>query len=206
MSGLYPSPDLFPSAGLHPEARVGMPRRILTGKALEMLNDLPPVLRGDPDYQAVCQCYGREAERMDAHLDLVRRQFFPQFADPLLKAWEALLRTTIEPPGATLDERRQVVLAMHARLRATASGLAWIANVTKLVGLGWTYDTHDPDVPGSPPANTIRVRLPFPPESGRYAQTEAYLRKITPAAWDLIVTWIGGFSLDRSQMDQEAMQ
>jgi hypothetical protein len=167
---------------------------------------LPVILRDSPDHLAVLHCCARELERLEAKIEQVRAQFFPQTADILLKVYEAELKTTIEPAGATLDERRQTVLAMLRKMKATPSGLDWQENVTRLIGAGWSYSEHDVDEPGSPPAYTIRVELPFPPSSSRYAQVERLLRDITPAHLDLLVVFTGGFILDQSQLDQEALQ
>lgn len=180
--------------------------RVLTDRGRELLADLPPVYRDDPDIQAVITCYGRESERIDDTMVELRNQFFPQLADKLLKAWEALTGTTLEPAALTVEERRQIVLALLRRLRASSAGSEWELNVTVLVGPGWTYEEHVPGDPTSPPENTILIVLPFPPTSDRYAQTEALLRDITPAAWDLIVTFAGGFIQDESRLDQEEMR
>jgi hypothetical protein len=167
---------------------------------------LPVVLRDSPDHLAVVHAVAKETERLEAAIEQVRAQFVPQTADVLLKVYEAQLGITIEPVGATLDERRMTVLAMLRKQASTPSGLDWQANVTRLVGAGWTYSEHDPADPSSPPAYTIEVRLPFPPSSTRYAQTERLIRDITPAHLDLIITYAGGFVLDQSQLDQEALQ
>jgi hypothetical protein len=177
--------------------------RPLNATGLAMLHDIPPRLRQAPEFQAVMHCASQEVVLMDAAASLVRDQFNPLRATLLLKAWEALLRTTVEKPGMTVDDRRSVVIALHRKSTRRPTGSDWEASVTDLVGSGWTYQEHDADDPDSPPPYTIRVELPFPPTSDRYAQTEALLRDITPAAWDLIVTWPGGFVLDESRLDQE---
>lgn len=179
--------------------------RVITERGRELLADLPPMYRDDPDIQAVITCYARESERVDDSIIELRNQLFPHLADTLLKAWEALVGTTLEPAGQTVEERRQLVLALLRRLRASAEGREWEDDVTALVGPGWSYEEHIPGDVTSPPADTLRIVLPFPPTSGSFAQIEAELRDITPAHVDLIVTSAGGFYLDSSQMDQEQM-
>jgi hypothetical protein len=167
---------------------------------------LPVALRDSPDHLAVLHCLAHEVERLEGSIETVRAQFFPQSADLLLKVYEAELGITVEPAGATLDERRSTVIAMLRRAKSDPSGITWQDNVTRLVGTGWSYAEHDPSDPSSPPEYTVRVTLPFAPSSGRYAQTERLLRDIIPAHLDLVLTFAGGFVLDESQLDQEALQ
>lgn len=167
---------------------------------------LPVGLRDSPDHLAVLHALAHELDRLEASIETVRAQFFPQTADVLLGVYEHELKLTVEPEGLTLDERRTRVLAMLLKSRSTPAGTDWQDNVTLLVGSGWTYAEHDPDDPDSPSEYTVVVRLPFPPASTLYALTERLLREITPAHLDLVVTFAGGFVLDQSQLDQEALQ
>lgn len=167
---------------------------------------LPAVFHDSPEHLAMVHCLANEMDRLDARIEIVRRQFFPQTADVLLKVWELMVRVTIEPVGVSVEERRATVLAQLRRMLASPQGRDWVANVTQLVGPGWSYEEHDPDDVGSPPENTVRIRLPFPPSSSSYARAEALIRDITPAHVDLEVGFIGGFVLDESQLDQEGVQ
>lgn len=163
------------------------------------------VLQDSPDHLAVLHALARESERMEAAIELVRAQAFPQTADVLLGVWEAQLGTTVEPEGQALAQRRETAIALLRRMRGTPAGRDWESNVTALVGPGWSYEEHVPGDAGSPPANTIRVRFPFAPASGSYARAEALLRAITPAHLDIVTQFEGGFVLDQSQLDQEGL-
>lgn len=163
----------------------------------------PVALRDDPDYLAIWHADARECERLAVKIELVRSQFVPATADVLLKVWEVQVGTTIAPEGKTDEERRQVIAARLLMMSADASGLAWQEKVTTLIGPSWTYEEHDPAVPGSPAANTVRVHVAFPPDSGRYRLVERMLEDITPAHVDVVLVFTGGFQLDRSQMDQQ---
>lgn len=172
-----------------------------------MLADMPPFWRDDPDVQAIVHCQAREHERKQAKLDALVANLFPQSADAsLLPAWEWLVGTTINPVGLTVAQRRDTVMAYLATLRAAGTGLWWEETVTKVVGPGWSYQEHLESDPTSPPAGTIEIVLPFAPSSSTYAQTEALLRRITDSHIDLVVTFSGGFLLDQSLLDQEALQ
>lgn len=179
--------------------------RPLTAKGRELLADLPPRLRDAPEFQAVMHCQGRESDRVDATLDDLTAQFIPSTSTTQLRIWEAIARTTIEPVGQTVEQRRAVVIALLRKQHSSPAGSSWESNIDDLVGPGWTYQEHIPGDATTPPESTIRVFLPFPPSSDRYAQTEALIRDITPAAWDLIVTSPAGFYLDDSRLDEEGI-
>lgn len=165
---------------------------------------LPVIFRDSPEHLAVVHALAVETERLEDAIETVRLQFFPQTADVLLKAWEFELRTTVEPVGQTVAQRRNTVLALLAR-SSSETGLDWQANVTRLIGPGWSYEEHIAGDATSPPANTVRVVLPFPPGSDLYTQTERLLRDITPAHLDLQLQFSSGFLLDESQLDQEGL-
>lgn len=168
-------------------------------RAVEMLEDLPPFLREDPDVRAVIYCFGREAERQELTLDVLLQQFFPQTATSLgLPWWETLTELTVAPMGAADEDRQATVVAFLRRLVSALGGLDWVDAVTTLVGSGWTYEEL--------PNYTIRINLPFPPDGDRYAQTERFIRGLTPAHLDLVVGFTGGFLLDGSQLDEEPME
>lgn len=184
-----------------------MPRRdLLSGRAEEYLARLPSVFRDSPEHLAMVHCLANEMDRLDERIEIVLRQFVPQTADVLLKVWEFMVRVTVEPSGLTVAERREIVFARLRRMLSSPQGRDWVSNVTALVGEGWSYEEHDPDDGGSPPDDTVRIRLPFPPGSSSYARAEALIEDITPAHLDLEVVFVGGFVLDASQLDQEGVQ
>jgi uncharacterized protein DUF2313 len=178
---------------------------LLTPLGQKFRDSAPVILRDDPDYLGIWHADARELERLAVKIELVRSNFFPQTADLLLKVWEVQVGTTIAPAGKTLDERRQIVAAKLLQMSGDMSGLGWQANLTALIGDSWTYEEHIPGDGASPPENTIRVRLPFPPDSGRYRLVEDMLREITDAHVDIVLVSMGGFLLDQSQMDQEGL-
>lgn len=178
---------------------------LLTPLGIRFRDAAPTVLRDDPDYLAIWHADARECERLAVKIELVRSNFFPQTADLLLKVWEVQVGTTIAPAGKTLGERRQIVAAKLLQMSGDGSGLAWQANVSALIGNDWSYEEHIPGDPTTPPEDTIRVRLAFPPDSGRYRLVEELLGEITDAHVDIVLVSSGGFVFDQSQLDQEGL-
>lgn len=166
---------------------------------------LPVVLRDSPEHLAVIHAVAKETERLEAAIESVRAQFWPQTATFLLKAWEAMLRLAMEPGSLTEAQRRDLALVYLRKLHETGEGRDWKENVSLLVGPGWSYEEHIPGDGASPPAYTLRITLPFPPSGDLYARTERLLREVTPAHLDLILQSSGGFVLDQSQLDQEGL-
>lgn len=166
---------------------------------------MPLALQRSPDHRAVAHCQAKELERLAGAIDEVRDQFFPQRAERLLGLWERILKLTVEPAGLTLEERRLLVIVGLRKQLTSAEGRWWVQHVGALAGPGWSYAEHVPGDPTSPPEGMIRVEIPYPPESLLYQQLERLIREITPAHLDLIVTFTGGFVLDRSQLDQEEL-
>lgn len=173
-------------------------------EAQAQLETLPPVLHNDPDIRAIVYVQAREAQRMEDTLDDLIAQFFPQHATELgLAWWEALVRTTRAPLGATVADRRATVIALLQKMNSSPAGTDWVANISLLAGAGWVYEEHIPGNGSSPPENTVRITLPFPPTSTLYALTEVLIGEVTPAHLDVILAYTGGFILDASQLDQE---
>jgi hypothetical protein len=180
---------------------------VITEKGWQMLDMLPPVLRDSPEYQAAIHAYARELERLEAAIEYVRAQLNPITAgEEGLRWWEVLLGLPIEPSGQPVEQRRANVLALLGRLTTAASGLHWEQVVTELVGSGWSYRANIPGDPTSPAPNTIVVTLPFGPTSPQYHLARRVLRDITPANTQVTVqSEMGGFTLDQSQLDVDAM-
>lgn len=177
---------------------------LITDRGWAMLDDLPPVLREDPDVRAVIHCYAREFDRLALTAEEVRAQFFPTQATILLRAWEASLQLTIDPVGWTDAERREEIALGLVRMVAGGTGGAWEERLAALVGAGFSYEEFDTQDPGNTvPAHTIRITLPYPPTSDRFARIERALTLITPANTDIILQSTAGFLLDESQLDQE---
>lgn len=176
--------------------------------AVEHLNDLPPFLHADPDIRAVIYCHAKEAERQEATLRALQRELNPLTATEVgLPWWETLLRLTVDPPGWTVQQRRDTVIAYLRKSRSSPHGQDWVANITDLVGPSWTYSEHDPDDPANSPAEyTVRVTLPWEPAAGEFIRTEALIRAKTPAHLDVELTYdTGGFPLDIGGLDVDAL-
>lgn len=133
----------------------------LADTTLRLLDDLPVYERGSNHVQAVLDACATEIDRLDGAVNQIRANFFPATADVLLSLYETELGLSVNPPDKTLDERRISVQAFIRKLRSTGSGLSWQQNLSTLIGSGWTYEEHDPGDPASPPANTIRIILPY---------------------------------------------
>lgn len=177
---------------------------LLTERGREWLESLPVPLRDDPDVQAVIHVQAREADRREEYLTAILDGFFPQRAAELgLRMWEVLLRLRVAPPGWTVQQRRDAVLAALRSLPEPQTGRGWERTAEKLVGQGFTYQEHDPAAPAEPPPYTILVELPFPAGAPQFEFARTVLRRITPAAWSLTITSGEGFTLDRSQLDQD---
>lgn len=117
---------------------------LLTALGRAMLDDLPPILRSDPDYRGVIHAGARELELLAERVDELRRQFFPQHADVLLHAWESHHQLPTAPAGLSIEERRDILLAHLLKLRGASGGVDWVQQVTELVGPSWRYREHMP--------------------------------------------------------------
>lgn len=118
--------------------------RMLGERAQMMLSWLPTFFQTAPEYQAAMQGLGAELDRLEAARQRVIAQSRPETADILLDAWELVLVTSVAPPGVSLDDRRRRVMVQWAKLTHDPSGLGWRANVTLLVGTGWSYEEYVP--------------------------------------------------------------
>lgn len=177
-------------------------------RAVEHLNDLPWFLQRDPDIRGIVYCHAKEAERQEETLDALQRELNPLTATEVgLPWWETLLRLTVDPPGKTVQERRDIVVAFLRKSRSSPHGRDWVANVTDLVGTAWSYMEHDPDDPDDTPDEyTVRITLPWEPAAGEFIRTEALLRSITPAHLDVELTYDpGGFPLDIGELDVDVL-
>ncbi len=170
--------------------------------AVEMLDEIPPDYREDPDFRAVIYCQAREHERKRERIDEVRRQFFPATADVLLGAWEATFRMTIAPPGVPIEERRARVGEAFLRALAGSSGAAWEAALEAVAGAGTVYTEFDPQVASNViPKHTVRIEVPSAVDPDVAERIERVIRAFTPANTDIDIVSGAGFVLDISQLD-----
>lgn len=115
----------------------------VTALGWEMINDLPPVFRGDPTIRAILHVQAREAERRRQYIEQVRSELIPQLAgDKGLAIYEYILGLRVQP-AIPLEERRAAVLGF---LRGGVStGDEWVAALDRILPAGWSWETYLPD-------------------------------------------------------------
>lgn len=192
-STLYPAPTVFPSSFVAPGE---------SERYVEMLHDLPPYLRSDPDVQAIIYSQARELDRLEASIEQVRDELFGSTATSALSLWEAQLGLPINPGNRTIAER-QAAVQVHLRSLSASAGTDWVAALTVRLGAGWRYLEYSADNPDGPPEGTVRIILPQVPDSTTFNDIERFARTITPAHLDIEVVSEGGFILDHSELDEE---
>lgn len=212
-AGLIPKPTFrvpvtpgnAPAAGVLGSGAAPPPvfthRRTLTALGEDMRDSLPPILRESPDYLAVIHALAKECERVQATIEIVRRQFNPAKASLLLGVWERITKQTVAPAGRSELERQTLVTNRLRKMLALGFGSAWQEQVTLIVGPGWTYEEHDAGKGGSPTEGSIRIKLPFESADSRYLDAVSAVREITPAHLLLSFESAGGFVLDETAMD-----
>lgn len=177
--------------------------RPLSPLGVQMRDSLPPALRESNDYLAVVHAFSRELDRLGGCAEQVRAQFNPATADILLPAWEAICKLPIGGAAATLPQRQGKVIDRLRKLLGQSEGREWEAQITALIGPGWTYEEHIPGDITSPPVGTLRITLPFPPAGEAYDEALGQIREVTPAHLDIEFVSTAGFVLDESELDLE---
>jgi hypothetical protein len=135
--------------------------RVMRDTALAWLDDLPPYEHESHDIRATLNVIAGEVDLIDAAKEKLRAQFWPQTADDQITIYEELFEIGGAAADKTLEQRRTAVLAEEQKLSGDGSGIAWQANLTRLIGTGWSYQEHDPGDSLSPPPNVIGVDIPF---------------------------------------------
>lgn len=133
----------------------------LSDRTQLLLEDLPPFLQQSYDIQACLDVVARELDRIETAKDLLRNNFWPSIGTDFIELYELLLSLSVDPPDKTLTQRQNTVLAFYESIKSQGTGLEWQAQITKLIGTGWSYAEHDPDDPGSPDAYIIEMTIPF---------------------------------------------
>lgn len=180
------------------------PRRDLleaTPLAMQWLDDLPPILREEPDVQAIYYCAAKEFERLAVVREDVRRQLNPATATRGLKFWEQLLRL---PVGVGTNESRQLaIIARMARLQADPSGRDWVHRVQARLGANvlWSYLENIPGNPTSPAPQTLRISLPYGVNTEQFRSARAAIREETASELAITYTAQAGFLWDVSLWD-----
>jgi hypothetical protein len=175
----------------------------LTPLGRQILGELPPFLRRDPDHMAVAHAYAKEVERAESKINVMRMQAVPTEATLLLKLWEITVNAEVEPPGITEPERQKIVAAFLRALVANPSGLNWEAVIRLLAGSGWLYIEHIKGDGGTPAPNVVHVVLPFGIASFWFGTISRLIERVTPAHIELIITATEGFLLDHSELDKD---
>lgn len=172
----------------------------LTAAGRIYLNMIPPFLRNDPTMVAILEAGGRQLAALEAAVESIKDEIFPQTATRLLAMDELWLDLTVEPAGMTVEQRRQIVFAFMMRIMSSGTGAEWEENMSAYFGGDWRYEEHDPDDPGSPPAFTVNVFIPFAPGSVGAYVGEQLAQAISPANLVINVTYESGFILGESTL------
>lgn len=203
-SGVFPGPDVWPGFG--PGGPPDVPitgERPLTELGRQMLDGLPVKLRGSSDYQAVIHAVSRELMLVEAAAEAVRDEFNPATSEFLLPAWEAETRLPVGGQGASVSQREAGVVAALRAVLGSGTGVEWEQRFRELTGAEPVYTEHVPGDSTTPPANTLRVTLPFPANGSAYDKALLNIREFTAAhlAVEFNEPDEGGFRLDESQLD-----
>lgn len=178
----------------------------LTDTAARLYADLPDYYgtADEPEPVVARLLEGQAAELAPVRevVETLLAQSSPARADDtvgVLAGWERQLDLPVRPAGATVAQRRAIVLA-RLQGRRIAEGRAWRAAVTTALGTDqWSV------APNTPHANAIEVTIPFDPGSYNARQVVEVLRRFTPAHLDIVIRTEGGFRVGISQVGIEAI-
>lgn len=163
--------------------------RVLSAITTRMLGYMPPYWSEEPFAQAILSALGNEVQRISDRMDSIRSGFFPQNADDtykILSLWEEHFGLPVNPVGATLLARQNLVQA-HFQARSASKGSDWVAAMTQaMAGIVWSYEE-------GPAAYTITIFVPWVAGSYTAVQIETFARNITPAHLDVAVEFDTGF-------------
>lgn len=184
--------------------------RVLVRKAQEWLADMPPYYADDPYVQGVVNALATEYQRIETAAWQVLSGAFPQrFVDEdsplyepsqsdyyrMLALWELQLKLPVEPQGASVEQRRQAILAHIGRRRASSEE-EWATALRNALGTNlWSYTVEN---------GVVTIRMPFEETSFTAGQVVDLARAITPAHLDVNFGYEEGFILDTSPLDTGA--
>lgn len=175
----------------------------LSATAQRMLGSLPSYYWGNPLVERVIQAWANEIDRIDARLDQIKDGLVPSLADDtlgMLALWEATLNLPINPPDATITQRRTAVNAALRKLDAS-SAAAYIVVLSAALRTGaWQLVRDFPDMLHD------RLDIPFAPGSYTSVQAEEIARRMHPAHRALDATYVAGFLLDLGRLDDDLMR
>jgi hypothetical protein len=174
-----------------------MSERTIGPESQAMLNMLPPYEADDENVIAVMVAEGNEIARLEAAGQAFQAKVIPAQADDeysTLSIWEAMLGLPVDPPTATVADRREFVLA-RLRARSVATGEEWFDRMSDVLGSGWSYEEGPADY-------SITLRVPFIPGGSRI-DVNGFARTITPAHLDILFQFEEGFVMGVSQFGDE---
>lgn len=170
---------------------------VLSERGNAMLDKLPPYLSDDDMIQRLVDAWGRELQRIEDFLDVLREKLRPQNADDeygILGLWERVAEIPIEPVGVSLSARRNRLMAALRR-RSVGIGEGWSDLITLLLGTeGWEHDENNPT------PYKMQLEIPFPSTSYQAGALEALLRRITPAHIQMFISYSDTFRVGISEV------
>jgi len=178
---------------------------LLTPLGRQILGELPPFVRQDPDHMAVAHAYAKEIERAEEAINTMRMQSVPSEATILLKLWEITVGAEVEPAGISTEDRQKIVTAFLRALAANPTGIHWEVVIRFLAGSGWLYIDHIKGDSGTPEPNEVHVILPFATASFWFGTLKRLIERLTPAHIKLNITATEGFLLDESKLDHDPL-
>lgn len=116
-----------------------------SARATELLDEMPPWAREDPDLRAMVYVWAKEGELMEATLNAYILELYLATATAAgLRNFEILLSLPIEPAGLTDEQRRGIIAAHMLAAVSGTSGAQWVENLNAIVSGGWSYQEHIP--------------------------------------------------------------
>lgn len=169
----------------------------LTAAGDRLMDMLPHYYETDPSTRTIMNAMGRELERLEAFIALIKRQWFPQFADDeygQLGLREELLGIPPEPSGISVEQRRAIVRA-YEQARVSGAGTDWILLLSIALGAQvWEHEENDPE------GYDLHITIPFAEGSMTTGQVEALADQITPAHLQLVISYDIGFIVGISRL------
>lgn len=177
----------------------------VSSDASRLLAMQPPFISADPWNRAVQRAIAGELLRIEVSMQMVRDALIPSQADdvilptgqvvPCAEMLEALLGISIAPAGFTIEQRRSRIVA-HIRKLNSGTGADWVANLTEILGTGWTYEE-------GPGAYQVTIHIAFASGTLSADEVVAFARAITPAHLDVIPAFNEGFLVGISSVGVE---
>jgi hypothetical protein len=167
------------------------------GRLEEMLGHLPTYLRRDPLVQRMYRAIVMEQERIRLAGEAVRDAQLPSRAtveNGGMDAWEEVMG--IRRSGGTPAERRRTLDA-YLLARNVSTSERWRAALERLVG-GTQLEVEKVGY-------TVFMRVPVASGSAGQAQLRGLTERIVPAHLQTAVSFISGFLVDVSHVDEEAI-